>query len=71
MLRPGAYVVDTAAGTGVPGRGGEGGPATSASSDPRQVVVAPDGSFYVAEALRIVRVDAAGTLTRVRTFTEQ
>jgi len=71
VRRPGAYVVDTAAGTGVPGRGGEGGPATSAQlDDPRQVAIAPDGSFYVAEMLRIVRVDAAGTLTRVRTLTQ-
>jgi PKD repeat protein len=70
VVRPGAYVVDTAAGTGVPGYEGEGGPATSARlSDPRQVVIAPDGSFYIAELFRIVRVDAAGTLTRVRTLT--
>jgi len=69
--RPGAYVVDTVAGTGVAGRSGERGPATSAQLfDPRQVAVAPDGSFYVAEALRIVRVDAAGTLTNARTFPE-
>jgi hypothetical protein len=32
------------------------------------VVLAPDGSFYIAEAVRIVRVDAAGTLTGVRTL---
>jgi VCBS repeat-containing protein len=70
-LRPGVYFVDTAAGTGVPGSNGEGGPATSAQlTDPRQVVLTPDGSFYVAEALRIVRVDAGGTLTGVRTFND-
>ena len=68
--RPSAYIVDTAAGTGGVGRNGERGPATSAELfDPRQVVIAPDGSFYVAEALRIVRVDAAGTLTDARTLT--
>lgn len=67
--RPGAYVVDTVAGTGVAGRSGERGSATSAQLfDPRQVAVSPDGSFYVAEALRIVRVDAAGTLTNARTL---
>ena len=72
VLRPSAYVVDTAAGTGVTGSNGEGGPATSAQvTDPRQVVLTPDGSFYVAEALRIVRVDAGGgTLTGVRTFND-
>jgi len=65
--RPGAYVVDTVAGTGEAGRSGEGGLATLAQLfDPRQVVVAADGSFYVAEALRIVRVDSAGTLTGAR-----
>ena len=70
--RPGAYVVDTVAGTGVAGSSGERGPATSAQLfDPRQVAVAPDGSFYVAEALRIVRVDAAGTLTNARTLPER
>ena len=68
-VRPGAYVVDTVAGTGVAGRSGERGVATSAQLfDPRQVAVAPDGSFYVAEAQRIVRVDAAGTLTNARTL---
>jgi VCBS repeat-containing protein len=65
--RPSGYVVDTVAGTGVAGRSGERGSATSAQLfDPRQVVVAPDGSFYVAEAQRIVRVDPAGTLTGAR-----
>ena len=69
ILRPSAYIVDTAAGTGAPGRDGEGGPATSAQlNDPRQVALAPDGSFYIAESVRIVRVDAAGTLTGVRTL---
>jgi VCBS repeat-containing protein len=69
--RPSAYVVDTVAGTGLFGREGEGGPATSAQlTDPRQVVQAPDGSFYVADALRIVRVDAGGQLTAVRTFAD-
>ncbi len=69
VSRPRAYVVDTAAGTGTWGEGGVGGPATSAElREPRQVVVAPDGSFYVAETLRIVRVDAAGTLTSMRAF---
>jgi hypothetical protein len=53
------------------GRSGEDGPATSAElSDPRQVVLAPDGSFYVAESQRIVRVDAGGTLTSARTFAD-
>ncbi len=69
--RPAAYVVDTVAGSGVAGRGGEGGPAILAELfDPRQVAVAPDGSFYVAEALRILRVDAGGTLTVARAFAE-
>ena len=54
------------------GRGRKGGPATSAELlNPRQVVVAPDGSFYVAEALRIVRVDPAGTLAGARMFVER
>lgn len=67
--RPSDYVVDTVAGTGVAGPGGEGGPATAARlSDPRQVAVAPDGSFYLADARRIVRVDATGTLSTVRTL---
>jgi len=69
--RPGAYIVDTVAGTGVAGQSGERGLATSAELfDPRQVAVAPDGSFYVAEALRIVRVDSAGMLTDARMLPE-
>jgi VCBS repeat-containing protein len=71
VMRPGAYVVDTVAGTGDWGDVGAGGPAISAQlREPRQVVAAPDGSFYVAETLRIVRVDAAGTLTSVRTLAQ-
>jgi VCBS repeat-containing protein len=71
VARPDAYRVDTVAGTGAAGSRGEGGSAVAAQlGDPRQVVRTPDGSFYVADALRLVRVDAGGTLTRVRTFTD-
>ncbi len=69
--RPSAYTVTTAAGTGVSGTAGAGGPALAAQlSDPRQVALTPDGSLYVAETHRLVRVDTAGTLPVLRTFAD-
>jgi VCBS repeat-containing protein len=69
--RPSAYTVATAAGTGVAGVEGVGGPARAAQLfDPRQVVLAPDGNLYIAEARRLLRVDPAGALTVVRTFVD-
>jgi len=64
-------VVTTSAGTGVWGQKGEGGPAIAAElTDPRQVAGTPDGTLYIAEARRLLMVDAAGTLTTVRTFVD-
>lgn len=69
VTRPTAYVVQPVAGTGVPGEAGEGGPATQAQlTTPRRVAVTPDGTVYIVDVGRISRVDAAGSLTRVRSF---
>jgi sugar lactone lactonase YvrE len=57
-----AGVITTVAGTGEPGQGGDGGPATAAQlSRLTDVVVAPDGSLYIADnensCIRVVRPD--------------
>jgi VCBS repeat-containing protein len=70
--RPTAYVVETMAGTGVPSEHGEGGPAVAAGLwDPRQVAVTSDGALLILDAARLLRVDSAGILTRVRSFVDQ
>ncbi len=56
------------AGTGVAGLAGEGGPATAAQLDqPAGLAFDGDGSLLIAEVEggRVLRVDAAGTLTRL------
>ncbi len=61
-------VITTVAGTGQAGFGGDGGRATSAHlNHPRFLVVAPDGSFIVAdtENYRVRRIDVTGTITTV------
>jgi RHS repeat-associated protein len=61
-------VITTVAGTGVPGSGGDGGPATKAQlNSPFGLAAAPDGSLYIADAIaaRIRRVDREGIITTV------
>ena len=56
------------AGTGQPGFGGDGGPATDATlSYTVGMAFGPDGSLYVADARanRVRRIDAAGIITTV------
>lgn len=60
--------IDTVAGTGERGRGGDGGPATAAQLDtPYDLMFAPDGDLYVADTGNNVirRIDAAGVITTV------
>jgi streptogramin lyase len=60
--------IDTVAGTGERGRGGDGGPATAAQLDtPYDLVFAPNGDLYVADTGNNVirRIDAAGVITTV------
>jgi hypothetical protein len=60
--------ITTVAGTGVPGSGGDGGPATAATfSFPVRVAAAPDGGCLVADAIgqRVRRVSPDGTITTV------
>ena len=60
--------IETIAGTGVRGFGGDGGPATSASFNyPAAVAAGVDGSFYVADRRnnRIRKIDSAGIVTTI------
>jgi len=60
--------ITTVAGTGVPGYGGDGGPATSAQlNEPHGVAFTADGTLLIADALnnRIRAVPADGTITTV------
>ena len=61
-------IITTVAGTGEQGFSGDGGPATQAAiSLPRDVVLDPDGSLYIADGAnnRIRKVDPDGTITTV------
>ncbi len=63
-----AGVINTVAGGGHPPSGtvGDGGPATSASLfNPKEVAVAPDGAYYIADTSnqRVRRVDTNGVIT--------
>lgn len=59
-------IITTVAGSGTPGFGGDGGPATAAAlSDPKAVAVTPNQELLIADSGngRIRRVDAAGVIT--------
>jgi sugar lactone lactonase YvrE len=66
-----AGIITTIAGTGVPGIGGDGGPATAAQlDDPRGLALDGDGNLYVSNAEGVPqptvrRIDAAGVITTV------
>jgi trimeric autotransporter adhesin len=60
--------ISTVAGTGKPGYGGDGGPATSARlNEPTGLAVLPDGGFLIADSAnnRIREVSTSGTITTV------
>jgi sugar lactone lactonase YvrE len=64
-----ANTVETVAGNGTPGFGGDGGPATSAALNrPRDIELGPDGKLYIAdtdnERIRVVDL-ATGIITTV------
>ncbi|MGK4006806.1 RHS repeat-associated core domain-containing protein [Sorangium sp. So ce1036] len=61
-------VIETVAGTGEEGSGGDGGPATAAQIEvPRGLALGPDGSLYITEQRgnRVRRVAPDGTITTV------
>ncbi|WP_169787093.1 RHS repeat-associated core domain-containing protein [Hyalangium minutum] len=61
-------VITTVAGTGVPGSGGDGGPATQSQLlSPEGIAVGRDGSLFIVDSAnhRIRKVSPAGTITTV------
>jgi pyruvate/2-oxoglutarate dehydrogenase complex dihydrolipoamide acyltransferase (E2) component len=66
-----AGVITTIAGTGGSDSTGDGGPATSASLNPTDVVADPAGDVFVAECAnqRVRKIDPAGTITTIAGFT--
>jgi sugar lactone lactonase YvrE len=63
-----AGTISTVAGTGAPGYGGDGGPATRATlKEPKGVWLTPKGEIYIADTgnHRVRRVDPSGTITTV------
>lgn len=60
-------IISTAAGTGLPGLGGDGGPAISAQLSPDiSVAVSPAGELHVMDgSFRVRRVDSAGNINAV------
>jgi uncharacterized protein (TIGR03437 family) len=64
MDKDGAF--STFAGTGVPGYGGEGGPATQSQlSQPSDLAFDAAGNLYVADGQRVAKIDVHGVLTRI------
>jgi uncharacterized protein (TIGR03437 family) len=58
--------VYTVAGTGIAGYAGEGNPALQAQLDqPLSLAFDPAGNLYVADYLRVVKIDTRGILTRI------
>lgn len=57
-------IIDTVAGTGIPGFSGDGGPATQARMGPMGLAVGSDGALYIGDSLnaRIRRVDPNGII---------
>jgi len=59
-------IIETVAGTGVPGFSGDGGPATRAGLDnPRGIAVGQDGSLYIADNARVRRVTPDGVIRTI------
>ena len=59
------WIIDTAAGTGTPGFGGDGGPATQAQFWPHDVAVTTSGEIYIAAQHRVRKIDVDGIITTV------
>jgi hypothetical protein len=61
-----AGVISTIAGTGVFGQGGDGGPATTAELEhPVGLALDAVGNLYIAEKVRVRKVDTSGVITTV------
>ena len=59
-------IITTVAGTGTPGSSGDGGPATAAQlNTPNGIVVAPDGSFYLADGVSFLTGDSNHRIRRI------
>jgi RHS repeat-associated protein len=66
IIENNAMIIETAAGNGAYGFGGDGGPATDAPlGGPRGVAMGPDGSIYIGDygSARVRRVDPDGIIT--------
>jgi uncharacterized protein (TIGR03437 family) len=58
--------ISTYAGTGSPGYGGEGGPATQAQlNQPVDLAFDASGNLYIADGQRVAKIDTHGVLTRI------
>lgn len=65
-------IIMTVAGGGEPKDGlGDGGPATRASlNDPNTIAIGPDGSLFIADGIRIRKVDPQGIITTLVVLTQ-